>query len=145
MRTQSRHTTTLPSGNTDSWFTKLVLLFIVLSIEPATAGPISERLDGFVSKPVDTVIASFGNPSINTPNRISYTFGSNTQGFALGLPSSVDRFPTSNGLAPQTFAAQQPVLPCLLDFEIDVSSKVVSVSYRGPGCYEVVYSGTVEE
>ena len=150
MRTHSRHTTTPTCSRAKPQLAKLMLYLVILVVEPALAGPVNERLDSFVSQPADVVIASFGNPAIRTPSRISYTFYANPEGIQLGPPSPVDRFTLgnsggrSNGIAPDTSTTHQPTtLPCLLDFALDTSANVESVSYRGPGCYEVVYSRTI--
>lgn len=146
MRTQSRHSATNSCGLSKSG----IILLILTSCSPhlTCAGPISDRLDRFVSEDADTVIASFGSPHFQSTDLLRYSF--NVSEVADFAPSrrfspipAPNQKPAAGVTSPEPSGFPQAALPCFLDFQLNEDSTVKSVAYRGPGCFEVVHSRTI--
>lgn len=134
---------------------QVLLIYVIAGLiipNLAFSGPIADRLDSFVGKPAGEVRKAFGQPRLESPNSMAYSFNSNLD---PGLPPSgpngrapadivVDNNGRIAGVAPAT-NHPSPNLPCSLKFEIDDAGQIASVEHSGPGCFEIVYSRTIPE
>lgn len=149
MRTESRHSVTNSQQLRKLPFLGLILTFCLAPPSSTSAGPISDRLDRYVGKEADTITAAFGSPDIQLADRLRYSFGGAHAPTDFAQRQRHAPLPAANPAhAPGITTSEPPgfrqtPLPCFLDFHLDADAIVESVSYHGPGCFEVVHSRTI--
>ena len=149
MRTQSRRRSEVRSRLNNFIIEGCVLAFSVISPQSAYAGPIHERLNLLIGSDKETIIALFGHPQLSTAGRLSFSLYSYPGRASMALlkhntPIADGSSRSSSGMVTQQYpGVSSSPQPCLLDFHLSPTSTVDNVRYRGPGCFEIVFSRTI--